>query len=67
MDANSGLAAFCKGAGVAADHFAPELQVRLLHLAGQLIREALVGLKDLERVRSEQLRPMQIEIPVDER
>jgi type VI secretion system protein len=60
-DANSGLSAFCKGAGIAADHFAPELQVRLLQLAGQLIREALVGLKDLERARSETLRPMQIE------
>lgn len=66
VDANSGLAAFCKGAGVAADHFAPELQVRLLHLAGQLIRETLVGLKDLERVRGEMLRPLQIDSPVDE-
>jgi type VI secretion system protein len=64
-DANSGLSAFCKGAGVAADHFAPELQTRLLHLAGQLLREALVGLKDLERVRSEMLRPMQIEAAAD--
>jgi type VI secretion system FHA domain protein len=59
-DANSGLAAFCKGAGIATDHFGPELQSGLLHLAGQLCREALVGLKDLERVRSENLRPMQI-------
>jgi type VI secretion system protein len=64
-DVNSGLAAFCKGAGVAADHFAPELQVRLLHLAGQLLREALVGLKDLERVRAETLRPMQIDNTTD--
>ena len=64
-DANSGLAAFCKGAGVAADHFAPELQARLLHLAGQLVREALVGLKDLERARTETLRPMQIDITPD--
>jgi type VI secretion system protein len=64
-DANSGLAAFCKGAGVAVDHFAPELQVRLLHLAGQLIRETLVGLKDLERARTETLRPMQIDLTPD--
>jgi type VI secretion system protein len=64
-DANSGLSAFCKGAGVAADHFAPELQVRVLHLAGQLLREALVGLKDLERVRAEMLRPMQIDNATD--
>jgi type VI secretion system protein len=60
-DPSSGLAAFCKGAGIPADHFAPELQVRLLQLAGQLIRETLVGLKDLELVRAETLRPMQIE------
>lgn len=64
-DTNSGLAAFCKGAGVAADHFAPELQGRILHLAGQLVREALVGLKDLERVRSASLEPMQIDLPVE--
>ena len=64
-DANNGLSAFCKGAGVAADHFAPELQVRLLQLAGQLIREALVGLKDLERARTEALRPMQIDTPAN--
>ncbi len=63
-DANSGLTAFCKGAGVAADRFPPELQGSLLHLAGQLFREALVGLKDLERVRSENLRPMHINLPV---
>ncbi len=64
-DANSGIAAFCKGAGIAADHFAPELQVRLLQLAGQLIRETLVGLKDLERARTETLRPMQIDLTPD--
>ncbi len=65
VDANSGLSAFCKGAGIAADHFAPELQGRMLHLAGQLIREALVGLKDLERARSSSLRPMQIDVTSD--
>ena len=64
-DANSGLAAFCKGAGVAADNFAPELQTHVLHLAGQLLREALVGLKDLERLRRESLRPLQIDLPAD--
>lgn len=60
QDLNGGLAAFCKGAGIAADQFAPELQVRLLQLAGQLIREVLVGLKDMELVRGETLRPLQI-------
>jgi type VI secretion system protein len=65
VDANSGLSAFCKGAGIAADHFAPELQGRMLHLAGQLVREALVGLKGLERARSGSLRPLQIEVPLE--
>ncbi len=65
VDVNSGLSAFCKGAGIAADHFAPELQGRMLHLAGQLVREALVGLKDLERARHGSLRPLQIDAPAD--
>ena len=65
VDVHSGLSAFCKGAGIAADHFAPELQGRMLHLAGQLVRETLVGLKDLERARSSSLRPMQIEVPLE--
>lgn len=65
VDVHSGLSAFCKGAGIAADHFAPELQGRMLHLAGQLVREALVGLKDLERARSSSLRPLQIEVPLE--
>lgn len=65
VDMNSGLSAFCKGAGIAADHFAPELQGRMLHLAGQLVREALVGLKDLERARGGSLRPMQVELHDD--
>jgi type VI secretion system protein len=65
VDVNSGLSAFCKGAGIAADHFSPELQGRMLHLVGQLVREALVGLKDLERARSSSLRPMQIEVPLE--
>ena len=37
----------------------------MLQLAGQLIREALVGLKDLERARSEALHPMQIDTPAN--
>jgi type VI secretion system protein len=65
VDVNSGLSAFCKGAGIAADHFAPELQGRMLHLVGQLVREALVGLKDLERARGSSLRPLQIEAPLE--
>ena len=41
-------------------------QTRLLHLAGQLFREALVGFKDLERTRSEIRNRFRIEIPPPE-
>ena len=39
--------------GIAPDSLPAEAQARLLHLAGRLVREAFVGLKDLERTRSE--------------
>lgn len=51
--ARSGLEAFCRGAGIAAAELPAEAQGRLLHLAGRLLREALVGFKDLERTRAE--------------
>ena len=44
----------------------PEAQTRLLHLAGQLLREALVGLKDLERSRGETRDRFRIELPPPE-
>lgn len=50
-DVRSGLQAFCRGAGIDADQFPVDAQARLLHLAGQLLRESLLGLKDLERAR----------------
>ncbi|HET9106416.1 MAG TPA: type VI secretion system-associated FHA domain protein TagH [Steroidobacteraceae bacterium] len=52
-DVHSGLQAFCRGAGIDPEQLPAEAQTRLLHLTGQLLREALVGLKDLERSRSE--------------
>ena len=51
-DVHSGLDAFCRGAGVDTEKLPAEAQGRLLHLAGRLFREALVGLKDLERTRA---------------
>ena len=61
----SGLQAFCRGAGIDAEKLPADAQTRLLHLAGQLLREALVGLKDLERSRSEIRNRFRIEIPAD--
>jgi len=51
-DVNSGLDAFCRGAGIDSERLPADAQGRLLHLAGRLFREALVGLKDLERTRA---------------
>ena len=62
-DVQSGLQAFCRGAGLDPEKLPPEAQTRLLHLTGQLLREALVGLKDLERCRSEIRDRFRIEVP----
>jgi type VI secretion system FHA domain protein len=65
FDVQSGLAAFCRGAGIDNERLPQSAQTRLMHLAGQLLREALVGLKDLERARSEIRNRFRIEIQVD--
>jgi type VI secretion system FHA domain protein len=52
-DVQSGLQAFCRGAGIDCDKLPGDAQTRIMHLIGQLFREALVGLKDLERSRNE--------------
>ena len=49
-DVHSGLQAFCRGAGIDAEKLPADAQTRLLHLAGQLFREALVGFKEFDRV-----------------
>jgi type VI secretion system protein len=65
-DVHSGLQAFCRGAGIDQEKLPADAQTRLLHLAGQLLREALVGLKDLERSRSELRDRFRIELPPPE-
>jgi predicted component of type VI protein secretion system len=52
-DVHTGLDAFCRGAGIAQERLPAAAQGRLLHLAGRLFREALVGFKELERTRAE--------------
>ncbi len=61
-DVHSGLQAFCRGAGVEVERLPPDAQTRLLHLAGQLFREALVGLKDLDRSRNDTRNRFRIEL-----
>jgi type VI secretion system FHA domain protein len=65
-DMRSGLEAFCRGAGIAPDSLPPDAQARLLHLAGRLVREIFVGLKDLERTRAETRNRYRIESPAHE-
>ena len=65
FDVQSGLAAFCRGGGIDNERLPADAQTRLLHLAGQLLREALVGFKDLERARNEIRNRFRIEIQTD--
>jgi type VI secretion system FHA domain protein len=64
-DVSSGLQAFCRGAGIEADVLPAESHTRMLHLAGQLFREALLGLKDLGRTQQELRNRFRIESPRD--
>jgi type VI secretion system protein len=64
-EVQSGLEAFCRGAGIEVDKLPADAQARPLHVAGVLLREALLGLKDLERARSEIRNRFHIEIQTD--
>jgi type VI secretion system protein len=64
-DVQSGLQAFCRGAGIDSERLPNDAQTRLMHLIGQLFREAFVGLKDLERSRNEIRNRFRIEIQQD--
>lgn len=65
-DVHSGLDAFCRGAGIATERLPADAQTRLLHLAGRLFREALVGFKELERSRNDTRNRFRIESPQPE-
>ena len=65
-DVHTGLDAFCRGAGLSPERLPPEAQGRLLHLAGRLFREALVGFKELERTHAETRNRYRIESPTHE-
>ena len=52
-DFDLGLAAFCRGAGVDPRTITPEARNSALQLAGQLLREAVLGLMDLNQGRND--------------
>lgn len=49
---DAALQAFCRGAGLGPEQVPAHFH-GLLHLAGQLLREALVGMKDVERAQEQ--------------
>jgi type VI secretion system FHA domain protein len=51
-DLRSALQAFCRGAGIDPATLSPEAQAMLPLVAGQLLRETIVGLGDLARARA---------------
>ncbi|MGO9513400.1 MAG: type VI secretion system-associated FHA domain protein TagH [Steroidobacteraceae bacterium] len=62
-DYDLGLAAFCRGAGVDPRTITPEARGVALQLAGQLLREAVLGLMDLNQGRNEFRNRFRITVP----
>ncbi|HEX3847337.1 MAG TPA: type VI secretion system-associated FHA domain protein TagH [Steroidobacteraceae bacterium] len=52
-DFDPGLTAFCRGAGVDPRNITPEARSAALQLAGQLLRESVLGIMDLNQSRNE--------------
>jgi type VI secretion system protein len=65
-DFDVGLAAFCRGAGVDPRTITPEARNTALQLAGQLLRESVVGLMDLTQARSELRSRFRMTAPADD-
>ena len=60
MDNTPGLQAFCRGAGIGPETLPVEAHSRMLHLAGQLLRESLLGLKESTRSQQEQRNQLRV-------
>jgi type VI secretion system protein len=59
-DNTPGLQAFCRGAGIGAETLPVDAHARMLHLAGQLLRESLLGLKESNRSQQDQRNQMRV-------
>ena len=59
-DNTPGLQAFCRGAGIGAETLPVDAHARMLHLAGQLLRECLSGLKQSNRAQQEQRNQLRV-------
>jgi len=60
VDNTPGLQAFCRGAGIGPETLPVEAHSRMLHLAGQLLRESLLGLKESTRSQQEQRNQLRV-------
>ncbi|MCC7462982.1 MAG: type VI secretion system-associated FHA domain protein TagH [Gammaproteobacteria bacterium] len=63
VEAGTALEQFCRGAGIAADTLPQGAQARLLFLGGLLLREALVGLKDLTLAQQDIRSGLKVPVP----
>jgi type VI secretion system protein ImpI/type VI secretion system protein len=62
----AGYAAFCRGAGVDPSAIGAEARGAALQLAGQLLRESVIGLMDLNQTRNEFRNRFRIPTPTDD-
>jgi type VI secretion system FHA domain protein len=66
-DFDIGLAAFCRGAGIEPRSISADTRGAALQLAGQLLREAVLGLMDLNQGRNEFRNKFKIAAPAADR
>jgi type VI secretion system FHA domain protein len=64
-DFDIGLAAFCRGAGIEPRSITSEARGAVLQLAGQLLRESVLGLMDLNQGRNEFRNKFRMQPPAD--
>jgi type VI secretion system protein len=65
-DFDVGLTAFCRGAGIDPQNITSEARGAALQLAGQLLREAVLGLMELNNSRNDFRNRFRISVPVDD-
>ena len=65
-DFDVGVSAFCRGAGIDPRNITAEARGAALQLAGQLLRESVLGLMDLNQGRHEFRNRFRISIPQDD-
>ncbi len=65
-DFDVGLTAFCRGAGIDPLNISIEVRAAALQLAGQLLREAVLGLMDLNQSRNEFRNRFRIPAPAND-